>query len=120
MEESRKHLRHSRQLRAAIICEGSGKPVKAYGKTLDVSASGASIVTDCNLANLQPVTVCLLIHPGDQINPPVIVEARSRIVFSIFSGRQGGFRISVEFVKIEGDGAKILQKMMAASPAMSG
>lgn len=117
MEEHRKHQRHSRRLRAVIIVDENGKPAKTHGKTQDISTSGVSIISDYNLLSRQPVTVCLLIHPGDKVIPPVIVEAKSKIVYSVLSREQGGFRISLEFQNIAGDGATVLKKFLAGSPA---
>ena len=109
-----------KRLRAVIIYEENGRPTKIHGKTQDISTSGVSIVTDYNLASPHPITVCLLIHPGDQMNPPVVFEAQSKIVSSVLSRQQGGFRIGIEFRKIEGDGAQVLHRFLAASPATVG
>ncbi|MCX7174533.1 MAG: PilZ domain-containing protein [Proteobacteria bacterium] len=117
MEESRRSQRHAKRLRAVIILDENGKLAKTHGKTQDVSTSGASIISDYNLLSPHPITVCLLINPGDQINPPVIFEAKSKIVSSVLSRQQGGFRIGVEFLKIAGDGAQVLHKFLATSVA---
>jgi len=120
MEESRNGQRHARRLRAVIICDENGKLAKTHGKTRDISISGASIISDYNLKSNRPITVCLLIHPGDQINAPVIFEAESKIVSSILSTQQGGFRIGVEFIKVAESGATLLQKFLSASLATAG
>jgi hypothetical protein len=54
----------------------------------------------------------LLVKPGDATNPPVIVEAESKILSSVLSPQQGGFRLGMEFVKIVGEGKQILQKLL--------
>lgn len=117
MAENRKDQRHSKRLRAVIIIDENGKQSRTHGKTQDISTSGASIISDYNLTSKHPITVCLLLRPGDKINPPVVVEAKSKIASSVLSRQQGGFRIGVEFVSVAGDGAKLLQKFLAASPA---
>ena len=120
MDDNRKSQRHARRLRAVIVCDEPGKPAKTHGKTQDLSNTGAAIISDCNLLSKQPVTVCLLVRPGDQINPPLVFEARSRIISCVLSRQQGGFRISVEFSKIEGDGSIVLKKFLSASMATAG
>jgi len=117
MSEHRKDQRHSKRLRAVIIVDDNGTQSKTPGKTQDISTSGASIISEYNLSSRQPITVCLLLHPGDQSKPPLVVEAKSKIVCCVFSSQQGGFRIGVEFVSIAGDGAKALQKLLSASLA---
>lgn len=120
MEDHRKSQRHVKRLRAVILYEENGKPAKIHGKTQDISTSGVSIITDYNLMSTHLITVCLLIHPGDPVNPPVVFEAQSKIASSVLSRQQGGFRIGIEFRKIEGDGAQILHKFLAGSPATVG
>lgn len=115
MEENRQSPRHSKRLRAVIISDDNGSASKIHGKTLDISATGVSIISDYNLNTSGPVNVCLLMHPGDRGSPPVIVEAKSRVIYSILSRQQGGFRISLEFTKFVDDGAKVLKKFLAPS-----
>ncbi|MFA6310027.1 MAG: PilZ domain-containing protein [Sterolibacterium sp.] len=117
MEDHRHSQRHARRLRAVIICDETGRPAKTHGKTHDISTSGVSIISDYSLLSPHPITVCLLISPGDQIHPPVIFEAKSKIVSCVLSRQQGGFRIGVEFLKIAGDGAQVLHKFLAGRPA---
>ena len=117
MAEHRKDQRHSKRLRAVIIVDENGTQSRMAGKTQDVSERGASIISQYNLTSPHPIIVCLLLHPGDNVTPPVIFEAKSKIASSILSSQQGGFRIGVEFVGIAGDGAKLLQKFLAASVA---
>ena len=120
MAEHRKDQRHSKRLRAVIILDENGKQSKTPGKTQDISSSGASIISEYNLASKHPITVCLLLHPGDEVIPPTVFEAKSKIVSTVLSRQQGGFRIGVEFVNIAGDGAKVLQKLLSASLATTG
>lgn len=117
MEENRRTQRHARRLRAVIICDENGKSAKTHGRTHDISTSGVSVISDYNLLSSHPITLCLLISPGDQIHPPVIFEAKSKIVSSVLSRQQGGFRIGIEFLKIQGDGAQVLHRFLAGSPA---
>ncbi|TRZ99827.1 MAG: PilZ domain-containing protein [Rhodocyclaceae bacterium] len=117
MAENRKDQRHSKRLRSVIIFDDNGKQSKTPGRTHDISTSGASIISEFNLSSPHPITVCLLLHPGDQINPPVIFEAKSKIVSSVLSSRQGGFRIGVVFIAVAEDGAKALQKVLSTSMA---
>ena len=120
MADHRKDQRHSKRLRAVIIVDENGKQSKTHGKTQDISASGVSIITEYNLSSPHRGTVCLLLHPGDQTKPPVIFEAKSKIVSSVFSRQQGGFRIGVEFQIVAGDGANLLQKLLSESFAIPG
>lgn len=117
MEDSRKNQRHAKRLRAVLIVDEDGNQSKTHGRTHDVSSGGASIISDYNLVSKHPITVCILLRPGDPINPPLIFEAKSRVVHSVLSRQQGGFRISVEFLDIAGDGATTLKKFLSASLA---
>lgn len=120
MEENRQSQRHVKRLRAVILQDVNGAPTKIHGKTLDISTTGVSIICDYSLKSKQLLTVCLLIHAGDQTRPPVIFEAKCKIVVCVLAPQQGGFRIGFEFVQIEGDGAKVLKKFLSGSVAMAG
>lgn len=115
MQDQRKNPRYARHLRAVIITEENGNLVKTHGKSQDISLSGASIISEYNLISPHPVTLCLLVHPGDAVTPPMVFEARSRIVSNVLSRQQGGFRTGVEFIQIAGDGDKVLKKYLASS-----
>ena len=117
MEENRLHSRISIRWRSVIVTEEHGRRVTAQGKTYDISVSGVSIVCGRNLALNLPVTVYLLVHPGDQNNPELMIEAQGKIMNSVLSGPQGGFRLGIQFTKFAGDSKQLLMKHLPKTVA---
>lgn len=115
MEDKRKEQRYSKRLRAVIITDENGKLVRTHGKTHDISLGGVSIISDYDLNSRLPVTVYILVEQGDPKHPPLIFEASCKIVNSVLSGQQGGFRIGCQFIKFIGEGEKILKKHLLPS-----
>ena len=120
MQDHRSSPRCIKHLRAVLITEENGKQSKLNGKTQDISLTGVSFVSRYNISCPRSATVCLLISPGDEFHPPVIFEAESKILSSVLSPQQGGFRLGMEFTRIVGEGKQILQKLLVARMAQVG
>lgn len=121
MQDDRSSPRYVKHLRAVLIIEENGKQPTIHGKTQDISLTGVSFISRYNLSSFpQPATVCLLISPGEGTNQPVVFEAQSKIVSSVLSPKQGGFRLGIEFTKVAGHGKQILQKLLVARLAQAG
>lgn len=110
MEDNRKNSRVSIRWRSAIVTEENGRQVTTQGRTHDISITGVSVVSERNMPLLLSVTVYLLVHPGDQKHPQLIVEAQGKIMNSVFSSQQGGFRLGIHFIKFAGDSKQLLLK----------
>lgn len=112
MQDHRGAERVRMRLPAVLFSEISGTKEKSHGHTVDISSAGCSFVTLRNLSTPQPGTVFIMAKRADKTNPAVIVEAQCHLVYSVFSSQQGGFRISISFNKISGDGAQVLKQLL--------
>lgn len=113
MSDHRITPRYNKRLRAVLITDESGKRVSFQGKTQDISSDGTSFVSEYNIAVARPVTVYLMLDPGDAKHAPVVFEAQCNIVSSVLSPQQGGFRLGLQFTKMVGEGRQVLQKFLA-------
>ncbi|MBI5920600.1 MAG: PilZ domain-containing protein [Betaproteobacteria bacterium] len=110
MEDNRKSPRCSIHWRCAIVIENHGKQETMQTRTNDISMTGVSVICHRNIPPPKPVTVYLLIDPGDENHPQVIAEAQGEIKNNVLSGQQGGFRLGIQFTKFARDGKQILEK----------
>lgn len=109
MEDNRKSPRYFIHWRSAIVIEENGGRETIQCKTSDVSITGVSVICHRNISLHHGVTVYLLIDPGNNDHPQVIVEAQGSVMNNVFSGQQGGFRLGIQFSKFARDGKQILQ-----------
>ena len=112
MEDNRVSPRCSIRWRCALVVEEHGRQETIQCRTNDVSSSGVSVICHRNIPPPKAVTVYLLIDPGDDTRPQVVVEAQGQIRNNVLSGQQGGFRLGIEFAKFARDGKQILQKYL--------
>jgi len=110
MEDNRKSPRCSIHWRCAIVIENHGKQETLQTRTNDISMTGVSVICHRNIPPPKAVTVYLLINPGDENHPQVIVESQGEIKNNVLSGQQGGFRLGIQFTKFARDGKQILEK----------
>jgi len=87
-----------------------GKQETMQTRTNDISMTGVSVICHRNIPPPKAVTVYLLIDPGDENHPQVIVEAHGEIKNNVLSGQQGGFRLGIQFNKFARNGKQILEK----------
>jgi hypothetical protein len=110
MDDNRKSPRCSIHWRCAIVIEIHGKQETLQTRTNDISMTGVSVISHRNIPPPKAVTVYLLIDPGDENHPQVIVEAQGEIKNNVLSGQQGGFRLGIQFTKFARDGKQVLEK----------
>ncbi|MBI3525681.1 MAG: PilZ domain-containing protein [Betaproteobacteria bacterium] len=110
MEDNRKTPRGSIRWRCVLVTEEKGRRVSAQGKTHDINITGVAIISERNIPLQAIVTVHLLVHPGDRNTPQLIVEAQGKIMNSVLSSQQGGFRLGIQFLKFADDSKQLLQK----------
>lgn len=113
MEENRTTQRYAKRVRAVLIREENGQRKTIQGKTHDISLDGASFISQYNIVSAAPITICLLLDPGDAKRPPAVFEAQGKIVNSVLSPQQGGFRLGIHFTKVAADSNQILRKFLA-------
>lgn len=112
MEDNRKSPRCSIHWRCALVTDDHGRPETIQCRTCDISSTGVSIVCHRNISPPKAVTVYLLLDPGDEAHPQVVVEIQGEIRNNVFSGQQGGFRLGIQFSKFAGNGKQVLQKYL--------
>ncbi|MFA7268547.1 MAG: PilZ domain-containing protein [Sterolibacterium sp.] len=113
MQDNRTSTRYVKRLRAVLVTEEKGRRTTIKGRTHDVSIDGASFISEYNIVSANPVTICLLIDPGDAKHPPAVFEAQGKIVNSVLSSQQGGFRLGIHFIKVAAECNQMLRKFLA-------
>ncbi len=112
MSDNRSSPRYNKHLRAALITEENAKRISIQGKTQDISSDGISFISERNIVSSYPVTVYLMIDPGDANRQPVVFEAQCKIVSNVLSPQQGGFRLGLQFTAMPGENRQLLQKYL--------
>ena len=56
------------------------------------------------------MTVYLLIDPGGPTHPQVVFEALGKVMNTVLSSKDGGFRLGIQFTKFAGDSKELLKK----------
>lgn len=101
--------------RSAIVTEVHGERETTQGVTNDISSDGVSVICHRNISPNHTVTVYLLIHTASGDNPEVVFEAQGKVMNNVLSGKQGGFRLGIQFLKFAGDSKKMLEKYIPKS-----
>lgn len=105
--ERRTHGRHAIHTEVILDLADSRRLV---GRTLDVGKGGMGIVADINppYGSTFKVRVLLPTRPRGA----GIFEAEVRAVNSIYTSRDGGFRIGVQFVKVSPEAEDVLNRFL--------
>lgn len=112
MQEQRTSERVRLRLRAVLVTDIDGTSQKLHGKTVDISGTGVSFVTTHNLSMPRTGTLYIMAGQGDSTHPATIIEAQCRLVVCVLASREGGFRLSLAFTKVAGDGQAILKRLL--------
>ena len=107
-EDRRKTERKSLRTRATVIL---GQTQAFEVRTLDVSAGGMAIVAQAN----PPPGVVLGIRFMFPLKPSGYApfEARARVVHSVFSSAESGFKVGLSFIDLPSDAAATIAKYLA-------
>ena len=88
------------------------------GRTADVSQTGLSFHSDIAIPRSVKAVISLLLPPGKQHPHGYELSADVRVIYSVLQGKSG-FRIGLEFTRIEEKSAAILSKALANLQALS-
>lgn len=111
--EHRAHPRYRVDWRVAIVNEEGKNRDIFYSRAYDVSLGGVSVLSDDNLFFDNAVVVLLCLPPQLPNGKVKIVEAHSRIVYTVLGASIQQFRIGIQFIRFKGDGRKALQDHLA-------
>lgn len=106
--EHRSHPRYRVDWRVAIVNEEGENRDIFYSRAYDVSLGGVSVLSDDNLFFANSVVVLLCLPPLIPNGKVKIVEAHSRIVYTVLGASIQQFRIGIQFIDFKGDGHKVL------------
>lgn len=108
------------RLQALLLTEDkAGVEKKTQGHTVDIGYAGVSFLSKYDIPPPQSGIIYILARRADGEHPAVIVEAKCRIVASVLSARQGGFRLSIAFTKVLNDGEQVLKNLLKDKRPMS-
>ncbi len=95
--EQRRSPRWQIKTAARLVVLNSNQVAEA--RTLDISSGGLSIIADFSLKVGTLLQVSLLLPP--KVKDAVPLSARAEVMNCVFDGRNGGFRIGMQFVDID-------------------
>ena len=106
-EERRKTERKSLRTRATVIL---GQAQAFEVRTLDISAGGMGIVAQAN----PPPGVVLTVRFMFPLKPSGYApfEARARVVHSVFSSVESGFKVGLSFIDLPAGAAATISKYL--------
>lgn len=111
--EHRSHPRYRVDWRVAIVNEEGANRDIFYSRAYDVSLGGVSVLSDDNLFFDNAVVVLLCLPPLLPNGRVKIVEAHSRIVYTVLGASIQQFRLGIQFIKFKDDGQKVLHDHLA-------
>lgn len=90
-----------------IMKNADGKDVKLSGYTDDISAGGVSVVSSASIPLQTMVAVRIEMACNGRYDN---IVATGKCVHQAFSAKLGGFRYGVQFVKINDDYKKVIER----------
>ena len=111
-KELRAHPRYPMRWPVALVFDETDTRSTLQGAVHDISAEGASILTDINIFSVAPVTVLIAIPPLHAGQRKTIVEVRGRMRYTVHSSAHGRFRIGIHFETFVADGRAVLQRSL--------
>lgn len=96
ISDRRSHDRHAIRTQATLFL-GNGREVTGY--SLDIGEGGAAVVCDLNIPLGHSLSIRLTLPANPRGNTPF--EAKATVANCILAGRDGGFRIGLEFEFLE-------------------
>ena len=109
--ERRAHVRQPLRTSAALILS-DGRLMIA--RTLDIGAEGAAIVADVDPGSASMLTVKIRLPARPQGSR--LFQARGRVIASVLTGREDGFRLSVKFDALGVNASRALAGYLARDP----
>jgi hypothetical protein len=109
--ERRAHIRQPLRTSAALLL-GDGRILLA--RTLDIGLEGAAVVTDLDPGDV--VDVMLKIRLPARPRGSRLFEGPGRVVHSVLAGRETGFRLSLQFGRLDAQASKALNAFLSREP----
>ena len=109
----RKFKRHPAQWRVAIVLSGpDGKPVIQHTQTIDLSISGAAIISKQSGLTGTVITLLLGRPPQHNDDHPKVIKAHARVVSSRNVPFGSGYQLGLSFVSQPGDELNVLADLI--------
>lgn len=106
--EKRTHERVALRTQATILLPDR-KTIKV--RTLDIALGGMAIVADGN-PNSGVVFNIQLTLPLRADTPPALFETKVRVAHSVLSGKEGGFKIGLQFIELSDVTRSMLEQFL--------
>ncbi|WP_200914989.1 PilZ domain-containing protein [Jeongeupia sp. HS-3] len=97
----------------SLVYQEAGKRQTFRGRIFDLSYSGFSLLSDHNLPVSDQVTVLISVPPLVAGKRARILEAKSRVLYTVLSSEFSQFRIGVRFLAFKADGRRFLEHNLA-------
>jgi hypothetical protein len=110
----RQHERMQVDWRFALQCGDPKKPHTFHGRAANISMGGVGLQCDNNIPFRDDARLFLLMPAISCGEKEQIIEVRSRIIYSILSGRS--FQVGLKFLEFYGDSKAILAKRISHYP----
>lgn len=111
-KEIRESSRYLARWRIAIVFDEMENRPTIHGYTHDLSLNGVSVHTDHTVVSSTPVTVLLSPPMAYEGERQKLIEIRSKLAYSVYSGSNFCFRVGLNFIKFKNDGLQILQGIL--------
>lgn len=118
-KEIRESSRYLARWRIAIVFDETENKPTIHGYTHDLSLNGVSVHTDHTVVSLTPVTVLLSPPMAQEGERQKLIEIRSKLAYSVYSGSNFCFRVGLNFVKFKNDGLQVLKGILDSQVPLS-
>jgi hypothetical protein len=83
-------------------------------RTLDIGAEGAAVVADLNPGEAAPLAIKLRLPTRPQGSR--LFEAPAHVVHAVLAGKEAGFRLSLQFGRLDAESKKALSGFLSREP----
>ncbi len=110
-KEKRRAARYSLRWRIHFASNGHS----LSGKTIDVSVSGVSFLSETAVSPSTNAQIRLFLPPSDIVPKGYRLSASAKVVYCILQGK-AGFRVGMEFTAMDRKDSDLLSKCLESQP----
>jgi hypothetical protein len=112
-QDRRRFDRYLVNWRVALIYEDQNLNTHTYyGRAIEVSEGGLSLLLDYNFIINDTITVLLEAPPLNNKTKHSLIEIHSQMVYTIYSGQYQSFKSGIKFLQFKGQGRQVLKRRL--------